>query len=100
MDVLEDLSVFFRDLGGMIDGFVARADRVAALLSDADTTFLIVTSPRHDPVEEAIFFHRRLRDAGMAVRRPGGEPHARGADRGRPVPTGLAEELGDRLAAG
>ncbi len=65
VDLLRDLSVFFRALGGMIDGFVTRARRVAALLSDPGTTFLIVTSPRHDPVEEAIFFHRKLREAGM-----------------------------------
>ena len=99
VDVLEDLSVFFRDLGGMIDGFVARADRVAALLSDADTTFLIVTSPRHDPVEEAIFFHRRLRDAGMPF---GGlvvnRIHEAPTTNGR-LPNELAEELGAALAA-
>jgi len=65
VDLLEDLSVFFRALSGMIGDFVTRADRVAALLSDPGTTFLIVTSPRHDPVEEAIFFHRKLREAGM-----------------------------------
>ena len=65
VDLLNDLSVFFRALGGMIDGFVARAERVAALLSDPGTTFLIVTSPRHDPVEEAIFFHRKLSEARM-----------------------------------
>jgi anion-transporting ArsA/GET3 family ATPase len=65
VDLLHDLSVFFRALGGMIDGFTERARRVAALLEDPATTFLIVTAPRHDPVEEAIYFHRKLRDAGM-----------------------------------
>ena len=65
VDLLRDLSVFFRSLGGMIDGFTERADRVGALLEDPATTFLIVTAPRHDPVEEAIFFHRKLREAGM-----------------------------------
>jgi anion-transporting ArsA/GET3 family ATPase len=65
VDLLSDLSVFFRSLGGMIDGFTERARRVAALLEDPGTTFLIVTAPRHDPVEEAIYFHRKLRDAGM-----------------------------------
>jgi anion-transporting ArsA/GET3 family ATPase len=65
VDLLDDLSVFFRSLGGMIDGFSERARRVGALLSDPATTFLIVAAPRHDPVEEAIFFHRKLRDAGM-----------------------------------
>src|ERR687894_1774332 len=47
VDLLRDLSVFFRALGGMIDGFVTRARRVSALLSDPGTTFLIITSPRH-----------------------------------------------------
>jgi anion-transporting ArsA/GET3 family ATPase len=65
VDLLRDLSVFFRSLGGMIDGFTERAKRVGDLLQDPATTFLIVTAPRHDPVEEAIFFHRKLREAGM-----------------------------------
>ncbi|RKQ91388.1 arsenite efflux ATP-binding protein ArsA [Solirubrobacter pauli] len=65
VDLLQDLSGFFRSLSGMIDGFTERARRVGALLEDPATTFLIVTAPRHDPVEEAIFFHRKLREAGM-----------------------------------
>ena len=65
VDLLRDLSVFFRSLGGMIDGFTERARRVGALLEDPATTFLIVSAPRHDPVEEAIFFHRKLREAAM-----------------------------------
>ena len=98
VDLLEDLSVFFRALGGMIDGFAAARERVGALLSDPGTTFLIVTSPRHDPVEEAIFFHRKLREAGMPF---GGlvvnrlhEPPAVDGD----LPDTLAEELGEALA--
>jgi anion-transporting ArsA/GET3 family ATPase len=65
VDLLRDLSTFFRALGGMIDGFTERARRVGALLSDPATTFLIVTAPRHDPVEEAIYFHRKLRESGL-----------------------------------
>src|SRR3954469_25149416 len=41
VDLLEDLSVFFRSLGGLIDGFSERAERVGALLEDPATTFLI-----------------------------------------------------------
>jgi anion-transporting ArsA/GET3 family ATPase len=98
VDLLQDLSVFFRALGGMIDGFAARAQRVGALLSDRGTTFLIVTSPRHDPVEEAIFFHRKLREAGMpfgglVVNRMHIAPELNGE-----LPAGVAEELGERLA--
>jgi anion-transporting ArsA/GET3 family ATPase len=65
VDLLHDLSVFFRSLGGMIDGFTERASRVGLLLSDPGTTFLLVTAPRHDPIEEAIFFHGKLREADM-----------------------------------
>src|SRR3954469_22335086 len=65
VDLLRDLSAFFHALSGMIDGFTERARRVGALLEDPATTFLIVAAPRHDPVEEAIFFHRKLREAGM-----------------------------------
>ena len=98
VDLLQDLSVFFRTLGGMIDGFMERADRVGALLEDPATTFLIVTSPRHDPSEEAIHFHRKLADAampfgGLVVNRVHTAPSIDGA----PAP-GLAEELGDDLA--
>jgi anion-transporting ArsA/GET3 family ATPase len=98
VDLLEDLSVFFRALGGMIDGFAARADRVSALLADPGTTSLIVTSPQHDPIEEAIFFHRKLREArmpfgGVVVNRLHAPPECNGE-----LPEELVEELGERLA--
>jgi anion-transporting ArsA/GET3 family ATPase len=98
VDLLHDLSVFFRALGGMIDGFTDRARRVEALLSDPATTFLIVTSPQHEPVEEAIYFHRKLSAArmpfgGVLVNRVHEAPAVDGD-----LPE-LAEELGDKLAA-
>jgi anion-transporting ArsA/GET3 family ATPase len=97
VDLLRDLSVFFRSLGGMVDGFTDRARRVGALLQDPATTFLIVTAPRHDPVEEAIFFHRKLRDAGMpfgglVVNRFHVAPHGE-------VPEELGGALGARVEA-
>jgi len=64
-DLLTDLGVFFGALGGIVDGLRERADSVRALLSDPRTTFLVVTSPEREPVEEAIFFTAKLRDAGM-----------------------------------
>jgi len=98
VDLLEDLSVFFRALGGMIDAFAARADRVSSLLADPATTFLIVTSPQHDPIQEAIFFHRKLREAGMPF---GGvvvnRLHTAPELNGEPPPE-LIAELGERLA--
>ncbi len=65
VDLLQDLSVFFRALGGLVDGFRERASGVKKLLADPATTFLIITSPERDPVEEAIFFRGKLREAGM-----------------------------------
>jgi anion-transporting ArsA/GET3 family ATPase len=98
VDLLQDLSVFFRTLGGMIDGFTERARRVGALLEDPGTTFLIVTAPRHDPVEEAIYFHSKLRDAampfgGVVVNRVHTATGLAGA-----LPAALADALGDALA--
>ncbi|HEU4975587.1 MAG TPA: ArsA family ATPase [Baekduia sp.] len=65
VDLMEDLSVFFGALSGVLDGFRERASGVKALLGDPATTFLIVTSPEREPVEEAIFFRGKLREAGM-----------------------------------
>ncbi len=98
VDLLEDLSVFFRSLAGLIDGFTERAERVGALLEDPATTFLIVTSPQHDPVEEAIYFHRKLEEAGMPF---GGmvvnRVHAITQSNGE-APAELVAELGEELA--
>ena len=102
VDLLQDLSVFFRALSGVIDGLVERAQRVKALLGDPATTFLIVTSPEPEPVEEAIYFRGKLRDAqmpfgGLVVNRVdpgvGDEPLDPAA-----VEAELREELGDALA--
>jgi anion-transporting ArsA/GET3 family ATPase len=65
IDLLEDLSVFFRALGGMVDGFKERAAAVNALLADPSTTFLLVTSPERESIEEATFFWRKLKAARM-----------------------------------
>ena len=65
VDLLQDLSVFFRALGGLVDGFRERAAGVKALLGDPGTLFLIITSPEREPIEEAIFFHGKLREAHM-----------------------------------
>ena len=65
VDLLHDLSVFFRALGGMIDGFTERAAGSARCSRIRARRSLIVTAPRHDPVEEAIFFHRKLAEASM-----------------------------------
>jgi anion-transporting ArsA/GET3 family ATPase len=65
VDLLQDLSEFFQSFGDMAEGFRERAARVNDLLGDKRTTFLLVTSPRRAAVDEAIFFHRRLRERKM-----------------------------------
>ena len=99
VDLLDDLSVFFRALGGLVDGFKERAEGVKALLGDPATTFLIVTSPEREPVEEAIFFRGKLADHGMPF---GGLVMNRVHTIDGPAdgdPEALAAALGPKLAA-
>jgi anion-transporting ArsA/GET3 family ATPase len=104
VDLLDDLSVFFRALGGLVDGFRERAEGVKALLADPATVFLVVTSPEREPVEEAIFFRSKLRESGMPF---GGlivnRVHALdgGGRLASPesVAADLVEDLGPRLSA-
>ena len=65
VDLPQDLSEFFASFGDMAEGFRERAARTGELLADRRTTFLLVTSPRRDAIDEAIFFHRRLRERGL-----------------------------------
>ncbi|HZV73963.1 MAG TPA: ArsA family ATPase [Conexibacter sp.] len=66
-ELLSDLSDFFRLLGGLLGGFRERAEQVEALLRAPGTTFLLVTSPEREPIEEAIWFRQRLSAAGMTL---------------------------------
>ena len=65
VDLLGDLSVFFGSMSGVLDGFSERTKRVAALLRESGTAFVIVTSPEHEPAREARFLAERLEQAGM-----------------------------------
>lgn len=65
IDLLRDLSEFFTSFGDMSEGFRVRAERVAELMASDAATFVVVSSPRRDAVDEAIFFHQRLRERDM-----------------------------------
>jgi anion-transporting ArsA/GET3 family ATPase len=65
IDLLQDLSEFFQSFGGMAEGFSERAQRVKELLADKRTTFLLVSAPERDPIDEAIYFWRRLKEAKL-----------------------------------
>jgi anion-transporting ArsA/GET3 family ATPase len=65
IDLLQDLSEFFQSFGDMAQGFSERAQRVAELLADDVTTFLLVTAPEREPIDEAVYFWRRLQEAKL-----------------------------------
>jgi anion-transporting ArsA/GET3 family ATPase len=96
VDLLQDLSVFFRTLGGLIEGFIERARGVEALLADRSTAFLVVASPEPAPTEEAIYFHRRLREAGLPF--VGLVVNRVRTDAGGDLPGEMASALGAPLA--
>ena len=95
---LADLSEFLASFEGMYEGFQRRADEVSRLLASPETTFLLVTVPLPEPITEADFFWRALRErdlpfGGVVVNKvhpsyvggPPRHPRARppGAARGR-----------------
>lgn len=66
-DFLRDLADFMLAFEGMYEGFKDRAGKVKALLSSSRTAFVLVTSPNPLITQEALFFHRALRDYGIAT---------------------------------
>jgi anion-transporting ArsA/GET3 family ATPase len=63
--LLDDLSTFFKALGGMIPELAERGRHVKALLNGPATTFVLVTSLAREPVDETVFFYERLREQGL-----------------------------------
>jgi anion-transporting ArsA/GET3 family ATPase len=96
VDLLEDLAEFFQAFSGMVGGFRERARKVNALLADERTSFLLVCAPQGEPIREAVYFHRKLKEAGMPFggvivnRVQYGDPRAE-----RPSVTELGDTLGD-----
>ncbi|MGH2979407.1 MAG: ArsA family ATPase [Solirubrobacterales bacterium] len=65
IDLLQDLSEFFQSFGDMAQGFSERAQRVKELLGQRGTTFLLVTAPEREAIDEGVFFWRRLKEARL-----------------------------------
>jgi anion-transporting ArsA/GET3 family ATPase len=65
VDLLEDISEFFQAFSGMVSGFQERARRVNELLADERTSFLVICGPQGEPIEEAVYFHRKLVEAKL-----------------------------------
>jgi anion-transporting ArsA/GET3 family ATPase len=100
-DLLADLAEFFNAFSGMVDGFQARAKRVNQLLADPDTLFLVVCGPQGEPIDEAVYFHRKLVEAklpfgGVIVNKVHYPAEDLGdGDGGDELPAALAEKLDD-----
>jgi anion-transporting ArsA/GET3 family ATPase len=103
MDLIEDISEFFQAMSGMVGGFQERAKRVNELLADQRTSFLVVCAPQGEPIEEAVYFHRKLVEAelpfgGVIVNKVHFESELEAA--GDDVESELTDALGDpELAA-
>jgi anion-transporting ArsA/GET3 family ATPase len=110
---LDDLGAFLVDFQGVLGGFLNRADAIDRLLRGPDVAFLLVLAPAVAAVDEALYFHARLREAGIPLGAfvanrvqpaPGLDDAAAivGALRADPAFTGLAEatlaEAAARLA--
>jgi anion-transporting ArsA/GET3 family ATPase len=65
--VVDDIVAFFRAFEGMESGFRERADEVRALLADESTAFVLVTSPRQDSIDEAVYFGDQLAAHGLSI---------------------------------
>jgi anion-transporting ArsA/GET3 family ATPase len=98
-DLLSDLAEFFNAFSGMVDGFQARAKRVNSLLGDKRTCFLVVCGPQGEPVDEAVYFHRKLVEAklpfGGVIVNKVHYPAEKLRGDGDELPAALAEKLGD-----
>jgi anion-transporting ArsA/GET3 family ATPase len=66
-DLIADLSEFFSAMAGLLGGFRERAERVEALLSDERSTFLVVTGPAGEPIEEAAYLRQKLAEGGLPL---------------------------------
>jgi anion-transporting ArsA/GET3 family ATPase len=66
-DVLADSVAFFQAFAGMETGFRERADDVVALIRAPETSFVVVAAPRHDTIDEAVWFAEQLIDQGVGV---------------------------------
>jgi anion-transporting ArsA/GET3 family ATPase len=90
---LDDVGAFLADFQGVLGGFLTRAEEIDRLLRSPEVSFLLVLSPEVAAVDEALFFHARLREGAIPL---GGFV----ANRVHPRP-GLDEagEIARRLAA-
>ena len=103
-DLLSDLQEFFQAFSGMVDGFQERAKRVNELLADPATSFLVVCGPAGEPIDEAVYFHRKLVEAklpvgGVIVNKVHYQSNGAGGEVTAELRDLLDDDLADRVAA-
>ena len=67
MQLLRDMSEFFRAFEPMFAGFHARALEVEKLLRSPEAVFVLVTGPGEARIPDTLFFARRLKEAGLRL---------------------------------
>jgi anion-transporting ArsA/GET3 family ATPase len=65
--VLREITAFFAAISGMVDALAERASAVEALLRERSTSFVLVSSPKREAVEEAIAFAAQLERSGLSL---------------------------------
>jgi anion-transporting ArsA/GET3 family ATPase len=63
LDLLRDISEFFRAFQPLYAGFRDRAEAVEALLRSEKTRFVLVAGPGEERIPDTLFFARRLKEA-------------------------------------
>ncbi len=65
LQLLRDMSEFFRAFEPLFAGFRERAAKVRELLASPGTVFVLVAGPGEQRIPDTLFFARRLREAGF-----------------------------------
>ena len=87
---LQQMAEFFVEFSEVTAGFRDRAEKVRTLLRKPDVAFVLVCSPEQLSIEEALYFHERLRRAEMPL---GGAVVNRVHAAGPPLPAQFADQL-------
>ena len=67
LDLLRAMVEFFQAFAPLFDGFRERASEVEKLLRSSSTLFVLVAGPGEEKIPDALFFARRLKDAGYKL---------------------------------
>ncbi len=67
MQLLRDMSEFFRAFGPLFGGFRDRASETESLLAGEETRFVLVTGAGEARIPDTLFFARKLEEAGYRL---------------------------------